>query len=300
MRPDSVTGTVASSSLTLSPSWGRQSFSTSTRGKGLWWSPVSYACLIQTYLPSSLTRHPHLSVSHKHPKLTLPWMNPPFDFPASLLGLPMSVNGVTMHQSINGPLDSALFLLFPIFSLWNGKISLLISVNSTTAFGALPVAGLNIPALLNPRGTIKPALDYEQKHCVCPSARTFKSQFVTHYVYFSFCHNSCNAPHKEASLSSWVLEWGRNGEEPQTAYNGHVFWVRKPCKTLRLEGSLVPAAQPSTSRLIPYPDTCTTREKPALTATESGCYRSTTEHILIGKLPQQITYLDNKIFPLDF
>lgn len=190
-------------------------------------------------------------------------------------------------QKIGCPLSSALSLLFPTFSFWNGKISL-ISVNPTTAFGALPVGGLHIPALLSPGGIIKPALVYEQKHCVCPSGRTFKGQFVTHYVYFSFCHNSRNVPHKEASLSSWVLEWGGNGEEPQTAYHAHVFWVRKSCKPLRLEGLLVTAVQPSISCLIHYPNTCTTREKPALKATEScrfTCYHSTTEHIPVGKLP---------------
>lgn len=82
-------------------------------------------------------------MSHRHPKFTLPSMNPPSYFPASPLGFSISVNVITRHQSSKAAKQGVPYTLPspPLFLMhchWNGqRFSLLISVNSP-AFGAHP------------------------------------------------------------------------------------------------------------------------------------------------------------------
>ena len=146
-------------------------------------------------------------MSHRHPKFTLPSMNPPSYFPASPLGFSISVNVITRHQSSKAAKQGVPYTLPspPLFLMhchWNGqRFSLLISVNSP-AFGAHPYWRMIYSCLI----ALKSNKTCFGKWIMSGSTVCLQIHWASKWLTMSIIPSAATAerPQKEACLSTWT------------------------------------------------------------------------------------------------
>lgn len=160
-------------------------------------------------------------------------MYSPSHFPASSLGMPTSVNAITMLKSIKGRKQDApgflLLLHSRTFFLWDGKrISFSSQLILPLPLGPIPgrnLRGLSMPAVSS-SGVTRPALANELwLGALCVACRQ--------NLYNPLCNSLClffplsqQLKCSRLKLLSQTGCWSEDGWEPQRAHDKHVFRVK--------------------------------------------------------------------------